>query len=44
MERKEFLKRLGLVAATPFVLSCSEDDQIIPDENEEGNGRRATVP
>lgn len=28
MKRKEFLKRLGFVAATPILLSCSEDDAV----------------
>lgn len=37
MERKEFLKRLGFVAATPILLSCTEEDTVSPQEETTGS-------
>lgn len=36
MKRKEFLKSLALVAATPILFSCTEED-IVPDDGTDGN-------
>jgi len=38
MKRNEFLKRLGLVAATPILLSCTEEEDIVPDDSTDGTG------